>query len=328
MALPNRTVARSVVVACIAALGGGLAAFAQPAATSAELPASGPDWAALGRRFGGVEWVTRPSQDAVMTFGGPIEIRRILARGGERVKQGQTIIQGRDEEQVAGLEVQRVRAANDTEVRTAEANLELAKSRFDAAVEAKSKEAINPSEYDERRIGFKAAQIGLEAAQQKLREEVLRTSQVEEQIKRFRLDAPFDGIVQEVLAEVGQTTDERAPVIRVIRIDPLYVDVPVPTSQSLATGLKPGSPAWVLLDIPGEPVVLEGRVLYVSPGADTASGTRRVRVEAANPREWPSGTRARVRFDAPVARWATTPGAGEAVAAGPAAPARAGGRQP
>ena len=313
-ATPSRTARFGAVIAFATAVAAltALSGSAMPAVAHAQTAsATVVTWETLGNRFGGVEWVTRPSQDAVMTFGGPIEIRKILARGGERVKQGQTLIQGRDDEQVAALEVQRVRSANDTEVRTAEANLELAKSRFDAAVEAKAKEALNPSEYDERRIGYKAAQINLESAQQKLKEEVLRTRQIEEQIKRYRLDAPFDGIVQEVLAEVGQTTDERAPVIRVIRVDPVYVDVPVRTDQTLALNLRPGSSAWVLLDVPGEPVVLAGKVLYVSPGADSASGTRRVRVEAANGSEWPTGTRARVRFAAPAGDWASTPAPGE-----------------
>lgn len=278
-----------------------------PAPPTPAAPADASLWTTRSDRFGGYEWITRPSQDSILTFGGPVETRRILARGGDRVRQGQIVIQGRDDEQQAALEVQRVRATDRSDVLTAEASLELAQSRFDAAEEAKAKEAINPSEYDERRIGLKAAKIALQAAEQRFKEEGLRLKQIEEQIKRFRLEAPFDGIVQEVMAELGQTTDERGPVIRIINIDPLYIDVPVRIDQTITLNLQPGKPAWLLLDVPGEPVVLNGKVLYVAPGADSASGTRRVRVEAANPAQLPSGTRARVRFTQPADGWAELP---------------------
>lgn len=286
-----------------ALLAGGLAGSVALAGTGGETT-----WAERAARFGGIEWVTRPSQDAVLTFGGPVEIRAILATGGTRIKRGQPIVQGRDDEQRAARDVQAARASNDTEVRTAEANLELAQSRFDAAERAKEKEALNPAEYDERRIGLKAAKINLESAQQKLKEEQLRLKQLDAQIERFRLDAPFDGVVQEVIAEVGQTMSERAPVIRVIATDPMFIDVPVPTSQTMELSMREGKPAWLLLDVPtpagGEPVLLTGTVLYVSPAADSASGTRRVRVSASNPQGLPPGTRAAVRFSQPPEGWA------------------------
>jgi multidrug efflux pump subunit AcrA (membrane-fusion protein) len=61
-----------------------------------------------------------------------------------------------------------------------------------------------------------------------------------------------------------------------------------------------------MLDLPDTPV-LKGRVLYVSPVADAAAETRRVRVELPNPTALPPGTRARVRFSPPTTNPTPTP---------------------
>ena len=83
----------------------------------------------------------------------------------------------------------------------------------------------------------------------------------------------------------------------------VQTDVPVKTDATIREKLEPGHEAWALLDLPGDPVVLKGKVLYVSSVADAASGTRRVRVEMANPTRWPAATRTRVRFNEPSAEW-------------------------
>ncbi len=253
--------------------------------------------------FGGDEWVTRASRDSAMGFTLSIEIAELAVRPGDRVTKGQMMIRGRDSEILASLAVQKSAAGNDTEVKTAETNLELAKSRFAAVEKVMERDAGTSAEYDERRVQRDGAVIAVEAAKKRLELEVLRFEQLRRQAERYRVEAPFDGVVDTLAAEVGQTVTEQSPVIRVVNIDALWIDVPVRTDATILKRLTPGHSAWALLDLPGEPIVLKGAVLYVSSVADAASGTRRVRVEVANPSLWPAGTRARVRFDDPGANW-------------------------
>jgi RND family efflux transporter MFP subunit len=252
--------------------------------------------------FGGWEWVSRPSKDAVMSFTITAEIAEIRAVGGQRVRAGEVMIRARDEEAQAGLAVQRVRASNDALVASARASVDLAEVRFKRIKEADAQNAASPQEIDERRVAVDAARAALANAERQLEEERKRLVQLEEQAKRYAIEAPFDGIVEAVAMDVGQAVEPPAPVIRVVAVDPMWVDLPVPTGETLGLGmgggLKPGAKAWGLIDVPGAPV-LEGTVLYVSPVADAAAETRRVRVELKNPQMLPPGTRARVRFTAP-----------------------------
>ncbi len=259
------------------------------------------EWLTRSAAFGGHEWVTRPSRDAVIGFTIPMEIEKIEVVGGQVVKEGQILARGREGEAVASLEVQRVRAANTGPVDNALAALELAQIRLDAAEKAMRQDAFGQSEYEERRVAVVSARAALVNAQAQTQEEIKRIKQLEEQVERYRLRARFDGIVEMIVGDAGTSVDIQQPVVRLVGIDPLWIDVPVPTAETLSANLQLGSPAWVLLDVP-EPVrskaAGQGRVLYVSPVVD-ASGARRVRVELPNPNLLPAGTRARVRFSPP-----------------------------
>jgi hypothetical protein len=59
----------------------------------------------------------------------------------------------------------------------------------------------------------------------------------------------------------------------------------------------------VLVDVPGEPRVYPAKVIELGADADASSQTRRVRVEMANPKDWPGGLTCWVRFTPPGGEW-------------------------
>lgn len=296
----------------------GAAAVAQPPGETGAAPAGAPvppaiatpgaNWDARARAFGGFEWVTRPSRDAIMGFTVPMEVQEIAVVGGQQVKKGDLLIRGRDGDAKATLEVQRVRANNTSVIANAEAALELAELRFKDGERAFKENALTPAEFDERRVQVKSSTAALNNAKAQVEEEVKRVTQLEEQLARYRLEAPFDGVVEIVACEVGQAVEQAQAVVRVVNVNPMWIDVPAPVEETLALNLKQGDKAWVLLDVPADAAqaLVEAKVLDVGRVAD-ASGSRRVRVEVPNPRQWPAGTRARVRFSSPPEGWNTTP---------------------
>jgi multidrug efflux pump subunit AcrA (membrane-fusion protein) len=73
-------------------------------------------------------------------------------------------------------------------------------------------------------------------------------------------------------------------VLRIVNVDPLWLDVPAPTEDPAAAGLKVGDPAWVLMDLGGQARVANGKVIEVAPTSDPASRRRRLRAEVPNPK--------------------------------------------
>lgn len=259
-------------------------------------------WETLASEFGGSKAETRPSRDVIMGFSFPSEIREITVVGGQKVKAGQVMVRARDAEVVAAIQKAELLADNDLEVQGALGSQELAEFRFE---QLKKGQSFSPSEFEELRIQAKAAKIQADQAKVNLLQRKHDLTQLQGQYERYRLEAPFDGTIEEVMGEVGQSVTEQSKVLRVVNTEHLWLDAYAQTPQTIDLGIRGGERAWVLMDLPGRARLVEGRVLYISPVADAVSQTRRVRVEIDNPTGLPAGTQARVRLVKPEQRWMT-----------------------
>lgn len=262
-----------------------------------------PTWDTIAERFGGTKADTRPSRDVPMSFSLPVEVRVVAVKGGQSVKKGDLLIRARDDDQVAVVEGQRLQAANMNRIRNAELQKELADLNFQRIKEAKEKGSFSPVEFDQRRIEAAAAAVTLEQEKVTHELEVKRLDQAEGLLARYRLVAQWDGIVEEVRVEEGQGVKDTEPVIRLVNIDNLWIETYAQTEQTIRDSIREGTEAWVLIALPDKPRIVTGKVLYVSPVADSVSQTRRVRVEVKNTEGWPAGTPAMVRFNRPGAEW-------------------------
>lgn len=264
--------------------------------------------AQLISEFAGVKAVTRPSRDAIMGFALPTEVREILVRGGESVRKGQLLVRGDDTEPVAGLELQRLTAASDFEVQKAEKVAEMTALTFARTEQARSGGGANQQELDRDRLARDAAKIDVEFERLRHAQQQIRVRQFEAAVDRLRLTAPFDGQVDQVMVDVGQIVRETEKILRIVQIDPVWIDVAAPTDTTVTHALKPGSKAWALVELGTRLVLLDAKVVEVSPVSDAASRTRRVRVELANPAgpdQLVPGEPAWVRFTPPTDDWKT-----------------------
>ena len=284
---------------CVGMVAGGLAG-----AQSAE-----PARALSVSSFGGEKAFTRPKQDAVMGMSVPTTIREILVKGGDRVKKGQILVRGDDAEELALLEAQKLRAESTLPVDRAEKAVELQRFEYDQLLNLEREGGGSAQELERARLSLAAATIDYETAKFNQEQEVLQIARVSARVDRYRILAPFDGQIDTVFMDPGQSVTDNDKVLRMVEIDPLEIDVAPPTALTLAdpaTGreaVRVGQPAWVLMELPGEARVYVGRVTEVSPVADARSGTRRVRVEVANPEGLVAGLTAWVRFTEPEGLW-------------------------
>lgn len=292
-----RIVALGLVAGSAAMLGFGR--YTQP-------PVKIPDFtSSMAESFGGEKFVTRASQDATLSFTFPAEISKILVAGGQKVHKGDVLVKARDEDVRGQMELAKLDAESDLEVQKAQAGADLAKVEYDAEVEMRDrKNGSTKINLERAKATLTARLVDVEIAKHERQQKAIQLQIRQAQLDRLSILAPFDGRIDEVGVDIGQVKKDSEPVLRIVATDPLWIDVPTPTGQTLTLGLKPGDKAWVLLDIPGQPKVWVGKVIEIGAAADPASNTRRVRVELANPNDWPSGMTAWVRFTAPQGEWA------------------------
>lgn len=300
---------RSLALAAGLTLGLGLA---PAAALGQSYDLFDPDESAWAESFAGVLTFTKPSGDAIMGFSVPTTVTEVLVEGGQVVREGDLLIRGEDTEQLAIVHQTKLRAESGLALQRAQKQAELAKVEYDRSRDAFQQGGVNQIEVDRARLTWETAEIDVRTAELNEDLEQTRLEQAEALLAKYRLAAPFAGAVDEVFRDVGTSMDNAQPVVRVVRIDPLWIDVPAPTETTIELGLKRGDDAWILLDTPGEPILARGEIVEVSPVADYASRSRRVRVELPNDELLPPGLRCWVRFTAPQGEWAAEPESPEA----------------
>lgn len=254
-------------------------------------------------RFGERAYV-RSSQDAVMGFTLSTSVQEVLVSGGQRVAAGDLLVRGDDSEDLAEAKFQRARADTPLPAERAKVQMELARLEYDRQLKTFDEGAGSQLELDRSRVAWETAKIDYDLAILNQVLSDLQASRAEARVEKLSLRAPFDGVVDIVHVDQGQSVQDGEPVVRVVSVDPLWIDVPTPTSQTLELNLEPGSPAWVLLQEDTAERVYQARVIEVAPTADAASGTRRVRVEMGNALGLVPGVNCWVRFVEPEGRWA------------------------
>ncbi|MFA6043956.1 MAG: efflux RND transporter periplasmic adaptor subunit [Phycisphaerales bacterium] len=252
--------------------------------------------------FAGVMCVTAPSRRAEMGFQQPSKVSEVLVRGGAEVTKGQLIVRGDDKEETQLVKLQQLRSESDLPVQKAKAQMDLAKVEYERLVDIRKMDASSTQEVERARLTFDSSRIDYLLAQRQQTEEVLQLARLQARVDRLHIEAPFDGIVDTVSVDVGQSVSESDKIVRVVNIDALWIDVGAPTQEAKTLALQPGDPAWVMLDVAGQPKLRLAKVIEVSPTADLGSRTRRVRVEVLNPKgpeRVIAGEAAWVRFTEP-----------------------------
>ena len=263
-------------------------------------------------QFGGYRAVSRPSQDSILGFGVATTIKEIPVKGGQTVTKGTLLLRGDDTEDVALLSIQKMRAETNLPVDGAKAEWDLAKVEYERMKSAQSNGAAGVSEVERARLAAEVKRVSYLLAQHGQEQEKIQVPRMQARVDKFRLAAPFDGVVDVVHADLGQAVSENEKLVRVVDVDPLWVDVPAETDKPETIALKAGDKAWVLCNVAGTAHVAQGTVIEVAPTSDPASRTRRVRVEMPNPigaKFLLAGEPVQVRFSAPTAGAVSAAGA-------------------
>jgi len=165
------------------------------------------------------------------------------------------------------------------ELREKELNLEAAKAEL-ANAERRLEEAVNlgdanfpRSERENRETRFRMAEIAVSRL-----ETIVETQK--EIVERHSILAPFDGMVIEKMAEVGEWVQTGTPVLRYVDTKNLRLDVQVPQEQlDLVMGADK-----VAVEIAGSvKKAFEAHIEARSPQVDPITRTFQVRIQLDNP---------------------------------------------
>lgn len=181
-------------------------------------------------------------------------VQALLVGRGERVRQGQPIL--RIDDSVLRAQVEQARAREELARETWERNRQL----------FEEEKAISELRYVEARASWREARADLDAIAARLERTVIR--------------APFAGVLDERLVEVGQLVSSGTAIGRLVDLDPVTITAGVP--ERYASDVERGSRATVTFEVLDERA-FEGRLTFVGSVVDPRSRTFEVEFTLPNP---------------------------------------------
>jgi RND family efflux transporter MFP subunit len=224
-------------------------------------------------------------------------IARLDVDRGDIVRQGQIVGKLEDGVEAARLALAQSRATNEHAIKSAEARLRFLHRKHARLEELHGKAISSLAALEEAAAEANVAEQQVKEAELNRQFAHLEVRHAEEVLNQRTLRSPIDGVVVERLLVPGEYRNEQSPVLTLAQIDPLRVEVFVPTAHygQIRTGgaavVRPEQP------IGGNYIAT---VIVVDHVLDAASGTFGVRLALPNPEfRVPAGIRCNVVFENP-----------------------------
>jgi len=227
---------------------------------------------------------TLPYKEYKVSFPTMGVIKEVRVKEGDQIRKGDVVMKQDDAEDRAELRLLEL-DVNEYPIKAAEAKFRAAEAEF------KAKDNLNVAsggfstlEVERARAERDVAQIQIEASKQELKQKEAKRDKQAIRVTNMTLLAPTDGVIKELINDIGSNIDPTKPVITVVENNPLLVEVQVPALASLQ--VKKGETLRVSYD---KKTWKDATISFLSPQADAGSGMRMIRLELPNPNGEPSG---------------------------------------
>ena len=220
-------------------------------------------------------------------------VSRLAADLGDRVKKGDVLIELDREkaqynaaQQKAALERALAQyGATDSahlppieqtpDVKKAQAELVQAKQAYDRAEELQKRQLVPRQTLDDAEAAWRSKQASYDSSLQTAKNLQANIAAMDaawklsdRQLRDTLIRAPFDGIVEKRLVNLGEFVKNQTPVMSVVRVDPLKVTAEIP--EKLGPWIKEKQPVELRVDAYPDRAI-EGRISRISPAVNTAT---------------------------------------------------------
>ncbi len=241
----------------------------------------------------GIAAITAPSADVALSFIKPGRISKVRVKEGDLVKANQTLLQQDDAVEQAQLSLIREQSKDTTQIESRKASLEQKKVYLNKLTWAAQRGSATEMEVQEAKLEVRIAEYSLRTAEFEHEQNKRKYDEAKIHVDNMVLKSPISGRIEKVEVEAGESIDGLASAVRVVRTNPLWIDVHVPFEEGRSLNLNQSAEV-IFPGMEQEPV--EGKIIFVSTVADAASSTLRARIEVENKENRPVGEHVTVLF--------------------------------
>jgi RND family efflux transporter MFP subunit len=237
--------------------------------------------------------ITTPSADTTLSFVQPGRIAKVFIKEGDLVKADQFLVQQDDTVDRVRLAQLDADSTNMVNIEAGKASLAQKKVDLQKLERAASLNAATELEVEHAKLEVKIAELSLDLAIFEHEQAVRKYEEAKLKIDNMTLKSPIRGRIEKVEVETGESVNALESVVRVVQIDPLWIDVPVPLTN--ASTLTRDCTSQVYFPGPNK-IVVDGKIIFIAAVADAGSSTLRVRIEVPNKAKRPAGEHVTVVF--------------------------------
>jgi RND family efflux transporter MFP subunit len=232
----------------------------------------------------------------VVQLGSPVfgVLAELTVDRGDKVARGQLVakLDGSVEETQVALD--RFRAANTTAIESAQTDLAWNQRELNRRHQLAGNMFSKANEVDEMETRIEQDRTAVRKAEADQKTAALELTRSEAQLHLKLISSPVNGVVTEIKLSPGEYIYETTPIMTIAEIDPLNVDLVLPSEKYRAVHV--GMVARLRLEVPVD-ATLDAVVDAVDPVIDAASDTFRTRLVLANPgNHIPAGVHCSVSF--------------------------------
>jgi len=206
-------------------------------------------------------------------------LENIYVERGGFVKKGQLVARLMSGVETASVKLSMDRAKMEVDIQSRKAEQQFKRNTLKQVAQLYEKKLASLHEYDDAKTSSVVANVGLEKAIELKHLAELELQRSKEVLKLRSIHSMIDGVVIEVMKSPGEFVEEQ-PVMKIARIDPLFVEVIVP--ESMMGDIVIGQQINVNVEIP-QSAIYSATVSVVDQVIDASSGTFGVRLELPNP---------------------------------------------
>jgi RND family efflux transporter MFP subunit len=244
------------------------------------------------------ECLIEPSQ--VVEIRAPVDgiIAEVAVQRGDPIRRGQQLVQLQSAAERVAVESARYRAQMEGQIDAARNRVDYATKKLARQVDLQKQNYTSAQALDEADAERRLAQSELQAAIEGRELARIEHRRAQEQLALRSMASPFNGVVVDRMLNPGDLAESgsgRKPVLKVAQIDPLRVEVVLPSA--LFGRVAPGLTA-VVVPKGVEGAAQRATVRLVDRVIDAASGTFVARLDLPNPKQTlPGGVRCQATFE-------------------------------
>lgn len=225
----------------------------------------------------GISGITEAIHDVTLGLPTTGTVSSIHYKEGDFVKKGAVILSL--DNQLEALEVERRKLIwqSRAEVNSAIARVATMGSQLASSRELyKSTGSISKEELEQQELEYELAVAEKERLEINEKREEIEYRIALEQLEKRTLRAPFSGILTELHVDLGATSELDVPLAHIV--DTSQVLFICTVEERLGRTLKAGPGVDLKIESGATPTKIRGKIVYVDPVVDPASGLQRVKV--------------------------------------------------